>query len=99
MKIPRRDCAEAGGRLSTLAASDGQYLGPKAKSLSDQGRCSSEVTHCGTRLEISGSWRRLMMMPSSPKTPPAAIRPLERSEEHTSELQSPMYLVCRLLLE
>src|SRR5437762_8510893 len=27
-------------------------------------------------------------------------RPMdERSEEHTSELQSPMYLVCRLLLE
>src|SRR5437879_7688972 len=28
----------------------------------------------------------------------AAITP-NRSEEHTSELQSPMYLVCRLLLE
>src|SRR5437764_9768914 len=27
------------------------------------------------------------------------IAQLERSEEHTSELQSPMYLVCRLLLE
>src|SRR5437879_9831937 len=30
------------------------------------------------------------------------VRPLyleRRSEEHTSELQSPMYLVCRLLLE
>src|SRR5437764_4784137 len=26
-------------------------------------------------------------------------RPPWRSEEHTSELQSPMYLVCRLLLE
>src|SRR5437763_6929862 len=26
-------------------------------------------------------------------------RPQGRSEEHTSELQSPMYLVCRLLLE
>src|ERR1017187_3306391 len=26
-------------------------------------------------------------------------RLLHRSEEHTSELQSPMYLVCRLLLE
>src|SRR5437879_11471800 len=26
-------------------------------------------------------------------------RPSNRSEEHTSELQSPMYLVCRLLLE
>src|SRR5437762_7085212 len=25
--------------------------------------------------------------------------PVKRSEEHTSELQSPMYLVCRLLLE
>src|SRR5436189_3873784 len=25
--------------------------------------------------------------------------PGRRSEEHTSELQSPMYLVCRLLLE
>src|SRR5437764_14661241 len=29
---------------------------------------------------------------------PAAALEL-RSEEHTSELQSPMYLVCRLLLE
>src|SRR3712207_7157537 len=27
------------------------------------------------------------------------IRGLERSEEHTSELQSRQYLVCRLLLE
>src|SRR5437762_8887244 len=27
------------------------------------------------------------------------LRRQERSEEHTSELQSPMYLVCRLLLE
>src|SRR5437762_10443005 len=26
-------------------------------------------------------------------------RQRQRSEEHTSELQSPMYLVCRLLLE
>src|SRR5437879_11161244 len=37
----------------------------------------------------------------SPKTH-VEMRPqalAERSEEHTSELQSPMYLVCRLLLE
>src|SRR5437762_8368657 len=27
------------------------------------------------------------------------LNPKQRSEEHTSELQSPMYLVCRLLLE
>src|SRR5437762_11335958 len=30
---------------------------------------------------------------------PADARKRRRSEEHTSELQSPMYLVCRLLLE
>src|SRR2546425_2338269 len=29
----------------------------------------------------------------------AAVRPDPRSEEHTSELQSLAYLVCRLLLE
>src|SRR5256885_9037538 len=29
----------------------------------------------------------------------ARRRPLQRSEEHTSELQSPCNLVCRLLLE
>src|ERR1017187_4506913 len=29
----------------------------------------------------------------------ACFDPFPRSEEHTSELQSPMYLVCRLLLE
>src|SRR3712207_7300278 len=30
---------------------------------------------------------------------PYGIRPVLRSEEHTSELQSRQYLVCRLLLE
>src|SRR5437763_5392122 len=34
---------------------------------------------------------------SPPPLEPALPPP--RSEEHTSELQSPMYLVCRLLLE
>src|SRR5690348_17442001 len=32
---------------------------------------------------------------STPRTTPIAVR----SEEHTSELQSPVHLVCRLLLE
>src|ERR1017187_10268543 len=32
-------------------------------------------------------------------SPSGSLRPAARSEEHTSELQSPMYLVCRLLLE
>src|SRR3712207_7040141 len=35
------------------------------------------------------------------RVPPSARRPVHRgrSEEHTSELQSRQYLVCRLLLE
>src|SRR6266487_6400605 len=31
--------------------------------------------------------------------PPTPLRDWVRSEEHTSELQSPVHLVCRLLLE
>src|SRR6476620_11922801 len=34
-----------------------------------------------------------------PRSSPAAARRCPRSEEHTSELQSRQYLVCRLLLE
>src|SRR3712207_8656696 len=34
-----------------------------------------------------------------PRTPRCALRLDGRSEEHTSELQSHQYLVCRLLLE
>src|SRR6266581_8389996 len=41
--------------------------------------------------------------PASPgpasAAPPAYRRSTRRSEEHTSELQSPVHLVCRLLLE
>src|SRR2546426_5835615 len=40
---------------------------------------------------------------AGPRGPPIlaelSIRPRPRSEEHTSELQSPCNLVCRLLLE
>src|SRR3712207_7354333 len=37
--------------------------------------------------------------PRSRPQPPPQFPPHERSEEHTSELQSRQYLVCRLLLE
>src|SRR5437879_8667149 len=39
----------------------------------------------------------LALMADEP--PHGGIVEIPRSEEHTSELQSPMYLVCRLLLE
>src|ERR1017187_1615033 len=37
--------------------------------------------------------------PGNPQQAGARPAVPSRSEEHTSELQSPMYLVCRLLLE
>src|SRR5205823_13781491 len=47
--------------------------------------------------------RRPRFQPRSAQRPRARCggvpRPRERSEEHTSELQSLAYLVCRLLLE
>src|SRR5687767_11348851 len=46
---------------------------------------------------------RIPVSPRDPKTPVAPNKVLQpspyRSEEHTSELQSLAYLVCRLLLE
>src|SRR3712207_7187910 len=44
------------------------------------------------------SWRRSAARPASWKQPHRPSRHA-RSEEHTSELQSRQYLVCRLLLE
>src|SRR5437762_5577201 len=43
------------------------------------------------------------LFPRGERVQPIELAPRQRdhlrSEEHTSELQSPMYLVCRLLLE
>src|SRR3712207_8144904 len=46
-----------------------------------------------------GRGRRSPPAPAGVTTTPTGTRPTSRSEEHTSELQSRQYLVCRLLLE
>src|ERR1017187_8962990 len=54
---------------------------------------------------MSGAFRSAWACLSDSQFPPrtpmdfALFTRAKRSEEHTSELQSPMYLVCRLLLE
>src|SRR5437764_13787038 len=48
------------------------------------------VAISGGRGNLWGAFAGLLLL--------ACVAPA-RSEEHTSELQSPMYLVCRLLLE
>src|SRR5256885_9691260 len=58
-----------------------------------------EILREGERVEdlILGHWQ-VMRMRSSTRSPSRRISN-QRSEEHTSELQSPCNLVCRLLLE
>src|SRR5256885_12181060 len=53
----------------------------------------SSVSPASSAATCSGLWQRrtLRRAPRCPRT--------RRSEEHTSELQSPCNLVCRLLLE
>src|SRR3712207_6933780 len=60
------------------------------------GRVRIKVTHPPpptNRLQV-GVWRRMFRTFPGPRDGGAP-----RSEEHTSELQSRQYLVCRLLLE
>src|SRR5258708_24962946 len=45
-----------------------------------------------SEMDLVRYWRNYMKDPQT-------IPPVTRSEEHTSELQSPDHLVCRLLLE
>src|SRR5437763_8818164 len=51
----------------------------------------------------NGGLRHLQVLPADDRSYEGwerhSARRRSRSEEHTSELQSPMYLVCRLLLE
>src|SRR3989441_8982477 len=48
---------------------------------------------------LSSSPATARTSPVSPTSPRTTTSPGTRSEEHTSELQSLAYLVCRLLLE
>src|SRR5689334_23411495 len=55
-------------------------------------------------LPISPSWYAVIFFSLSliarvRRSGPAMTRSIDRSEEHTSELQSQFHLVCRLLLE
>src|SRR5437867_7379604 len=52
-----------------------------------------------TTLFRSGLGRVSSVCPAAELHPREVIEPRIRSEEHTSELQSPYDLVCRLLLE
>src|SRR2546429_4905036 len=72
---------------------------------------STTISHCWahpslkTSLEFSSSFKEIQnrslqgLMPYVGAENPRLQIPARRSEEHTSELQSRLHLVCRLLLE
>src|SRR3712207_7919755 len=62
------------------------FLSPRSRWASYAWHGAKSPVICQTR--CSGSWCE-----------PSPRSPEDRSEEHTSELQSRQYLVCRLLLE
>src|SRR6266436_552800 len=69
-----------------------------------QGQIRGLMQHLKKAIRTLERWRTQLAKPrSGPRTPEAAERQihalLARSEEHTSELQSRLHLVCRLLLE
>src|SRR3712207_6954201 len=67
----------------------------RARSLGAHRRADGRVRPGGSA--AAGAVRRPADLPAGRH--PGEDRPHERSEEHTSELQSRQYLVCRLLLE
>src|SRR5437762_4015239 len=68
----------------------------------DRGVVSVTLTgdeNSGTANVLTATRIDLSTGTNSQNAPEIINRVIIRSEEHTSELQSPMYLVCRLLLE
>src|SRR5207244_12667078 len=78
------------------------FLHPRAATPQPRDR-TKKLTAPGGRVTITyrpvGIWKR--GVGAGGPSPPQRRRAfrIERSEEHTSELQSPDHLVCRLLLE
>src|SRR5438876_6877633 len=69
-----------------------------------QGRQGRHVSRCGLAAFAAFAARAGLISPELSRLPYRRMSPAEpvgtvRSEEHTSELQSPVHLVCRLLLE
>src|SRR5574337_1819664 len=88
MRIPLRSPAEVEGSQGFLPQPEKDLERPSSTRLG--ARFPYHDSRAMTRPPSQLAWR-----PDFPGAP----REAHRSEEHTSELQSPLNLVCRLLLE
>src|SRR5205807_2876064 len=95
----RAHCSRAGKEGEIIKAGN-LRLSPIMTGVPTSGLCFSEFSMgCGAmnfppEVLIKSFFRSVME-----RNPSRSIVPISRSEEHTSELQSPCNLVCRLLLE
>src|SRR5690348_17783763 len=67
----------------------------RSRSARGRGRWSTPPCSTAPRCSAPPSTASSAPAPGAPRAAPTS----SRSEEHTSELQSPVHLVCRLLLE
>src|SRR5690348_18103765 len=82
---------------TTLFRSGAQVL-PVPQEAIEAGYCRLQPAH--TAEQVAGVGPHVRVLDSHALAFPHRIASLTtRSEEHTSELQSPVHLVCRLLLE
>src|SRR5205823_13566120 len=84
-------CAHRGPPLPMALRADALVLGSSRIRVS-----MSSAERSASMSPIQSPFARAM---ARKKRRPSAVRLTSRSEEHTSELQSLAYLVCRLLLE
>src|SRR5437762_4199046 len=97
---PRRPasvCSRTPGASPGPGAGPARGCAPAGSAPGPRGQGTAPLTEADGHVLPAG---RAGARTQTPRT--AAVHAAEtasRSEEHTSELQSPMYLVCRLLLE
>src|SRR5205823_10160352 len=105
-----QDSGASGSSLSTIAAiGQGRRLTcPSYRPAGGGLSAPRPIRHCSFPYRLPSlpdvasrfvSARDHLARPARPARSAAGVQPVYRSEEHTSELQSLAYLVCRLLLE
>src|SRR5688500_19832105 len=86
-------------RAKDVAAADKRYAALLASSTGNPQADANTVSLLPSYIFTPGLYVVFTGNGMSTSQMTSTITPAERSEEHTSELQSPCNLVCRLLLE